>query len=1378
MSLQTYLPQDRLRAVANREFIPDRAIGTALFADISGFTPLTEKLTRDLGARRGIENIAQRINNVYDELIKQVESFGGSVISFSGDAVTCWFDESLGESASNAVVCARSMQEVMKQFPNLSVKIAVCSGPVRRFVVGNPAIQLIDTLAGSTIARLATAEQLADAGEIILDQETAQRASLTDLPKRATKSGELFSTLDLSHNNIEHIQISHLDSSNTIPQIDENILKQWILPAVFEKEITGHELFLTELRPTAALFIRFTGIDYDDDPLAREKLNTIISKTQQVLDAHEGALLELTIGDKGSYIYASFGATRVHENDAQRAIRAALDIRAQLGKEGFLELLQIGLSSGTMRVGGYGGKTRKSFSALGNSVNLAARLMMAARPGEILISSRIQKSNKGEFAVDARPPLIIKGWPEPILVFAVIGEVQQRAIRLREPSYQLPMIGREKELKLIADGLELAISGRGQVIGITGEAGLGKSRLIAEGIRLSQRKKFVGYGGACQSDGINIPYAVWNPIWNAIFDLDPAMPLRKQVRTLEGELEDRVTEHTDALPVLGAVLGLPLPDNDFTKSLQPADRKAQLETVLLKFLASVAQEAAEDGGGLLFVLEDLQWVDPISLDLLLLAAREIENLPVLVLLTYRPVDIETHHASIHQLTSLNNFVQINLTELNANESEQAIRAKLAHLFPEQRDSIPHILIERITNRAQGNPFYVEELLNYMHDRGIDLRDITILNNLELPTSLHSLVLSRIDYLTSSQQLTLKAASIIGRVFQFEHLHKYYPRLGAVEMVKSDLQVMDRLDLTPLEPAEPELTYLFKHLVTHEVGYESIAYATRAKLHGQYALYLENAYPDKVEQLAAQLAYHYEKAGIQQKAQYYLIKSGRQAAANYANEDALSYFNRALKLAPDEHARVYFDTLMQRERVYDLLGRRTEQKQDLDVLARLASGFEDSLLLRSQVTIRQAKLKIDEGDYSAAKQSAKAAIEELSAESQKQRDLSELLVDALLLEARAMFLAGQAVAARPQLESALSLARTHHYIRGEYNALAQLGLWNWYDGDNKSAIEFLERSLDLIREAGDIRRESDILNNLGIVAKDMYRFNDSLAYYEMAHKIIRKIGDRYSEAGLLNNMGRASIMSGDLVRAISYCNQAAILARETNDPTVQGLALHNKSEAYKELGQFVLARDDAEKSIKLLQSSGYQAGEAWALENLAMIEFMLGKHSKALELVEQALAISRAIASRRLEVSVLTRLGLMQLEANQLELAEEAFKSAQKTEEEFKESIPMFEIQAGLAGVALARGDVQSTEKARALIQGLAGEILQEPPAEQSHFLPLWLYAMCIRVMKTSQDPEVEKMIRRANNELRARSDKISDDTIRAGFMNAPESRSIPATPDG
>ena len=1375
MTLHTYLAQDRLRALARDESLPDRTTGSVLFADISGFTPLTEALHESLGPRRGTEELTKHLDAVYTALINEVENNGGSVIGFAGDAITCWFDNAHGSAAPRATHCAFALQRAMLAFtaialPNntvttLALKVAVATGPARRFTVGDPSIHYIDALAGATVARTSTAEHLAQKGDVLADEATvnALGKSLTIKEWRDDHdSGERFAVVIREMGDgvqlTENTRPQPLPPTTLQPPATDK-LQVWIHHAIFEREQSRLESFLTEFRPCTALFVRFIGIDYDSNE-AEKQLDTFVRQIQNRAERYEGTLLQITIGDKGSYAYINFGALSAHEDEARRAVKTALDLKKAAEGLGFFAPLQIGITQGVMRTGTMGGRTRRTYSALGDEVNLAARLMTSAAPGEILISGRLRKTIADEFTVEARPPVAMKGKAELLPVFAILGMEQQRAIRLQEPSYVLPMIGRSPEMSVLAEKLESVLLGRGQIIGVTAEAGMGKSRLVAEGIRLARRRRLVGYGGACQSDGTSTPYLVWQAIWNAFFDLDPSSPLRKQVRSLEGELEDRAPEHVDALPLLGTALGLPLPDNDFTRALQPKDRKAQLETMLVKCMESSAQEAAEDGGGLILVLEDLHWIDPVSFDLLELVARAIENVPVLILLTYRMLDAS-------RLESLSHFTQIKLGELNSQETEQAIRSKLFNLFPERGGTVPPLLIDRITSRAQGNPFYVEELLNYLHDRGIDPSDAESLNQLDLPTSLHSLILSRIDQLTASQQLTLKVASIIGRVFRFEDLHNYYPSLGTAEQLMADLHELERLELTPLESPEPELTYLFKHLVTHEVGYESLTFATRAQLHGQYARYLESAYPGRIDQLAPQLAHHFERAQIQDKACFYLAKAGEQAAANYANDEALTYFNRTLNLTEAGNTRMRFDTLLKRERVYDLLGKRTEQRQDLDELTRLASQFDDAQFLRAQIAIRQAKLEIDAGNYAAAKSSVQAAIREIEADTQP-----DVLVDALLLEARVMFLVGQAIASKPQLDNALALARTNHYARGEYNALAQLGLWSWYGGDNAGAAELLEQSLDQIRQAGDIRRELEILNNLGIVTKDMYKFTDALGYYESAQKIAKKIGDRSGEASLLTNMGRASLVSGDYVQAVAYCEQAAALAAEVRDPTMQGLALHNRSESYRELGQYLAAKNAAEESLALLRSAGYRVGEANALENLALIEFSLGERAQAFEHAQNALTIAREVAARRVEVSVLTRVGLMQLEMGQLDAAEKAFVDAKNIEQELKEPIPMFELQVGLAGTALAHGGMESLEMARSHIQELVDEILCDPPTGQSHILPMGLYLVCIRVMHARNDPSTAQIIARANAELRARFAKITDASLRPAYMNIPEHRDI------
>jgi adenylate cyclase len=1374
MSLATYLPQDRLRALARDEILPNLTTGSALFADISGFTHLTEALHESLGPRLGAEELTKYLDAVYTALIREVEKDGGSVVGFAGDSITCWFDDEHGPAAPRAVHCAFALQQAVSSFtgitlPNstvipLALKVTVATGLIRRFVVGDPSIQYMDALAGKTVTRASTAEHLAGKGDILVDEATATALGDSLIIKEWRQdldSGERFAVA---------ADLAGRPAGPVLPPVSspptDSMLKAWINPTIYEREQAGQGSFLTEFRPCIAVFVRFTGIDYDARD-AEKQLDVLIRQIQACAERYQGHLLQLTIGDKGSYAYINFGALSKHEDDARRAAKTALDLKKAAEELGFLAPLQTGISQGVMRVGTCGGRTRREYSALGDDVNFAARLMTSAAPGEILVSGRLRKAIMDEFSVEARPSMAVKGKKESLPVFAVLGMEQHRAIRLQEPAYALAMIGRSREMALLGEKLQAVLHGHGQIIGVTAEAGMGKSRLVAEGIRLARRNKLVGFGGACQSDGTNTPYLVWHPIWNAFFDIDPSSPPRRQIRSLEGELEDRAPEHVDALPLLGTALGLSLPENDYTRALQPKDRKTQLERMLVKCIESAAREAAEENGGLLLVLEDLHWIDQVSFDLLEIMAWTIENLPVVVLLTYRGLDASLQGKTLTRLETLNNFTQIKLGELDAQETEQVIRSKLFNLFPERGGAVPPILIERITSRAQGNPFYVEELLNYLHDRGIDPGDLEALKQLDLPTSLHSLILSRIDQLTASQQLTLKVASIIGRVFRFEDLHNYYPSLDIAGKLKADLQELERLELTPLESPEPELTYLFKHPVTHEVGYESLSFATRVQLHGQYARYLENAYPDRADQLAPQMAHHFERAQIRDKARFYLVKAGEQAAANFANDEALTYFDRALTHIETADPRMRFDTLFKRERVYDLLARRTEQRQDLGELARLMDQFEDAPFLRAQIARRQVKLEIDTGNYTAAKAMAREALQEIDVEA-----FPDLFTDALLLEARALFLVGQVAAAKPVAEQALALARTHHYVRGEYNALAQLGLCSWYSGDTAGAAVLLEQSLKQIRQAGDIRRELEILNNLGIVIKDMYRFSAALEFYEQAQKIAKKIGDRTGEASLLTNMGRACLVSGDYVRADRYCAEAAALAVEVREPITQAMALHNRSESYRQLGQYAEAKKAAEQSLELVRSGGYRVGEADALENIALVEFSLGKHGEALEHAQAALEIAREVSARRLEVSLLTHMGHMHLKLGQLDAAEKALLEAWDIERELQESIPMFELQAGLAEVALARGGSESRERAQSQIQDLTDEILRDPPTGQSHILSMGLYLTCIRVAHARNDPCTAQLIALANEELRTRYAKITDASLRTAYMNIPDHRDI------
>ena len=239
---------------------------------------------------------------------------------------------------------------------------------------------------------------------------------------------------------------------------------------------------------------------------------------------------------------------------------------------------------------------------------------------------------------------------------------------------------------------------------------MGKSRLVAEVIRSARKKGFAGYGGACQSDGINTPYLAWKSIWQAFFDVDLDQPLRKQMRWLEGEIEDRAPTRVDAMPLLNVVLDLNIPENEFTQNLEPKIRQSALHALLEDCLKAAAQDEP-----LLIVIEDLHWIDALSHDLLEELAKALVNYPVCFVLAYRPPQIARLEAP--RLEALPQFTRIELHELTEAEAESAIRAKLAQLYPARGGALPEGLVETLMARSQGNPFYLEELLNYVRDRG-------------------------------------------------------------------------------------------------------------------------------------------------------------------------------------------------------------------------------------------------------------------------------------------------------------------------------------------------------------------------------------------------------------------------------------------------------------------------------------------------------------------------------------------------------------------------------------------------------------------------------------------------------------------------------------
>lgn len=1214
MATPSYLPQDRLRALERGESLPDRTRGAALFADISGFTPLTEALTRTLGPRRGVEELTRRINAVYDALIAEIERFDGSVIDFAGDAITCWFDADGGRRAAAA---ALALQAAMTAFPHLGLKVAVTSGPARRLVAGDPDIQLLDTLAGATIARLATAEHLAARGEVLLDTATAEALAgiVTFGQCRAAESGERFTVAQ----RIIASPPPAVPGTRIPPGAD--VLRPWLLPPVFAREQSGHGAFLVELRPVVALFLRFAGIDYDADDRAGEKLDALVRRAQHIVTGHEGALLQLTIGDKGSYLYAAFGAPVAHEDDAQRAVLAALALRAAAAELGFLAPVQMGISQGTMRAGACGSATRCTYGVLGDETNVAARLMTTAEPGEILVSGRVQQAVADLFDFGPRALLSLKGKSEPLPACTVAGRRRRRAVRLEEPRYTLPMMGRQAELTLVGEKLELAARGLGQVVGITAEAGMGKSRLVAEVIRLARTRGFTCYGGACEASGTSTPYLVWRPVWQAFFDLDPAAPPPHQVRSLEDKVKDRAPTRVPAIPVLSPLLDLPMDDNDFSRALEPQDRRNVLTAVLEDCLRSAAAE-----GPILVVLEDLHWLDALSHDLLETLARVSAELRVCFVLAYRPPETARLDwararppfgndsralSQASRVETLPHFTCVTLDRLAPAEAEGLIRAKLGQLFPARAGALPQALVGALTARAEGNPFYLEELLNFLHDRGIDPYEERALREIELPASLHALILSRMDRLSEPQKVALKIASIIGRVFRVDWLHGYYPALGAPDRLKADLAELAEVDLTPLDTPEPELAYLFKHSVTWEVAYESQSYAARARLHEQLARFIETL---GVQRHLDLLAFHYGRSDNTAKQREYLRAAGEAARAAFANEAALDYFTRLLALLDDSRTRL--DLHLKRGEVSELLGQWPEAEADyraaLDAGERLAGTVAADAAAVARCRRAMGTLLRLRGDYPAARAWLAQARDGFAALGDRAG-----LGLALIETGSVCWRLGEYDDARRELETGLGLARALADQPAAAQALNDLGNLAYHQGDLAAARRLFEESLALRREMDDKRGTANALGNLAMVADEQGDLAAARALFDESMALFQEIGDKRGLSLSLNNLGIVAHEQGDYAAALALYDRSLALHREMGDRQGTAMSLINLGNLAIEQGDPIAARAAYWATLRLLQELGDKAGLVFSLSGLAAVAARLADAPRAARLAAAA-----------------------------------------------------------------------------------------------------------------------------------------------------------------
>lgn len=1169
---EAYIARDRRRALSAGLELPDRVSGSALFADISGFTPLTEALAKELGPQRGAEELTVNIGRVFHAVISELDEFGGDVIYFSGDAITCWID---GDDGVLACAAALAMQEAIGRTGDivtpagthvrLAMKVAVAVGDARRFLVGDPEIQLIDVLAGRLIDELAAAEHSAEKGDVILEQSAIERLGdwvTLGEHRQDHETGRAHAVL--AGLNVDAPRTPLVEP----PPLPEDLVRPWLLPAVYERLRAGRGEFLTELRPAIPVFLRFGGIDYDNDDDAARKLDEFVRGAQKIMSGYGGNVLQLTLGDKGAYLYGVFGSPVAHEDDAVRAAAAAIELR-DLERTTAAEQIQVGVTRGRLRSGTYGHAMRRTFVCLGDAVNLSARLMSAAPPGRIYISEEVHDAAGDAFIWERLPDLTVKGKAAPVVAYALNGSLE-RASR-RKLRFELRLVGRKRELASLNAGLAAALTHHGRVVGIAAEAGMGKSRLVAEFVRSARRRGIFVAFGEFQAFGTNTSYFGWQEVWRRLLRLEDGASDGEQIAHLEAELAAIDPALAARAPLLEAVVGLSIPDSDLTRNFDPKLRKASLEDLLTQCLR--ARAATEP---VVIVLEDCHWIDELSRDLLQVLTRASADLRLVFVLAYRPAKAVGGGLDIERLA---NFGEVALDRLDDADAAEVVRSKLEQVLGHKEPPSAE-LVELVTERADGNPLYIEELVSYIAGRNIDSHDQAAMRDLQLPESLHALVLSRIDTVSEDARRSMKVASVIGRVFEAPMLPGAYPELGSLDDVMGHLETLKSADLVLLD-READLAYLFKHVTTQEVAYQSMPFGMRSMLHRRVAGYIEAQDPDGVERQLDLLAHHYWLGDDVRKKIEFLGRAADAARDSFANTAAINYYTRLVPLLPDVDRGA---TLLGLGKVLELVGN----------WARAEAVANEALAL---------SIQLGDGD---AQGWAEAALAEIS---RKQ---------------------GKFEAAAAQLDAAAA----HFAAAGDDAGLGQVwhlaGTVAAQQGDLERARRHYEESLTIRERLDDQAKVGALFSNLAIVAEYSGDLPETRRMAERALAVRTAANDRWGIGVSLGNLSAIAVKEGNLAEARDRSEQALRVLREVGDPWMAANTENNLGNATRDLGDFEAARRSYASSLRTFAEWDDRWALAILLEDIGLLAVQTGEHAHAVELVEAAAALRSEIGASQAE----------------------------------------------------------------------------------------------------------------------------------------------------
>jgi predicted ATPase/class 3 adenylate cyclase len=933
------------------------------------------------------------------------------------------------------------------------------------------------------------------------------------------------------------------------------------------------------LKQVTILFLDIVGSTTLSQHLDPEQTSDVmdgaLAQFATVLQRHGGKVLKYA----GDSVLAVFGADEAREDDPERAVRAGLalldagreqgaQVHRQHGHDGFN--VRVGVHTGGVLLGG---GVDAEGSIRGQAVNVAARMEQTAPAGTLRISHGTYRHVRGVFDVEPQPPLAVRGMEEPLATY-LVQRAKPRAFRVATrgiEGVETRMIGRDAELEQLQAAFKrLYADAKLAVVSVVAEAGVGKSRLLYEFDNWIETRpeRFAIFQGRAHPQTVSQPYGLLRDIlaWRLQIADSDSMDAAKDKIEREiiplFETDDGIDMAQAHAHLLGHLIGLNFGESRHIKGIQ-GDGKQIRNRGFHAAAQMFRRIAARDGEPIVLLLEDLHWADDGSLDFLNYITQVNRDVPMLMLGLTRPTLFE-RRSGWGGIEGIHERVELNPLDKG---SSRLLADELLKKLPK----VPAALRDLITSGAEGNPFYMEELVKMLVDEGAietgaDRWSVNParLVGTHVPQTLTGVLQARLDGLKPAEKLALQQASVIGVVF-------WDNALSAIDALAMDAlpALMRRELIVPRQDAglDGVREYAFKHQILHHVTYDTVLKRTRRDCHAKVATWMTGLTGARANDFLGATAEHFAKAGDNTNACEFFTRAAERAAARYAHEAAMGYVASAVALigedAHPDDLLVRWRLLDVRERTLDLLGRRSEQRADIDALQQLADAMDDDRR-RGEVAWRWSDFALRTADFRALESAARRTMV-----------LAEHSGDGVLgLRAQhrlatALVHLGDFEASRAIAQSGLESARAQGLRQVEAIFLNALSM-TVAQGDLMAILEMDQQQLAIDRELGNRRSEATTLGNLGWTWLTLGEHAEAKRHLEGALKLIHAVGDRNAESYPLISLSQLALRQNDAALALTHAQSALDIAIAVQDRGQEALALLVIGQANAALGRHAKA----------------------------------------------------------------------------------------------------------------------------------------------------------------------------------------------------------------